>query len=304
LPTDQLSIKLEPSTPGANETVIATAESFSTDLNRATLTWRVNGTLIEQGLGRTQISFTTGSIGKTTTVSLSASLAEGTQAQKTLSITPADVDLILESNSYTHPFYKGKSLPPPNSTITLIAVPHFKTSGGARLNERNLIYTWSDTGKTLGPASGTGKNTLTVTGPQIFRNKTYTVTVRSQDGSLVATRSLTVAPSSNTVHMYEAHPLLGALLEMSLFGSVPIRGSEMSVLVEPYHFSTTERTSTNVQYSWSLNGSRTDNPGNDMGIMTLRPSGTGYAVLGVQLNGVTSYLENASSAVTLTFNAE
>src|SRR3989344_1794163 len=158
LPGEQLAINLSPSVPGPNETVTAKAESFSTDLNRATLSWYVNGKLVAQGLGEKEIEFTTGDIGKTTTVTLSASLSSGQQIQKTLSLVPADVDLILEARSYTHPFYKGRSLPPPNAPITLVAVPHFKSTGGQRLSDRNLIYTWRDGVTVLGNLSGTGRN--------------------------------------------------------------------------------------------------------------------------------------------------
>ncbi len=87
-----------------------------------------------------------------------------TSVTKDIPITPEDLDIIWQANSYVPPFYEGKALFPPVGTVSFVAMPGFIDSNGNPVNPKKLIYTWSQDTTVLGDKSGYGKNVLTVQG--------------------------------------------------------------------------------------------------------------------------------------------
>src|SRR5690606_11304016 len=60
LPTgveEQITIQQIPRIPSPGETVSITLSGYSTNLNKATITWTLNGNILNSGVGATQIQF-------------------------------------------------------------------------------------------------------------------------------------------------------------------------------------------------------------------------------------------------------
>src|SRR3989344_5610939 len=60
-----ITLTVTPEFPRANEEVVVSARGFSVDLDRAEVSWVLNGTLEKRAVGGTAFSFRAGALGKT-----------------------------------------------------------------------------------------------------------------------------------------------------------------------------------------------------------------------------------------------
>src|SRR5437868_2154660 len=70
VPQDDINITMVPENPGPNQTVSISIASYSTNIDAATITWKVNGATKQSGLGSKNFSFVTGNSNTTTTVAV------------------------------------------------------------------------------------------------------------------------------------------------------------------------------------------------------------------------------------------
>jgi hypothetical protein len=106
-----VTISITPSSPSANQAVKATVKSYITDLDKAYISWSLNDEIKARGVGKTEFSFTLGNLDTTTLISAEIGLTNGKTLNKSLTIAGTSVDLLWEAvDSYSPPFYKGKTL--------------------------------------------------------------------------------------------------------------------------------------------------------------------------------------------------
>jgi hypothetical protein len=103
-----VNVDMIPENPGPNQAVSVTLTSFATDINAASITWKVNDKTQKTGRGEKVFNFTTGGINTTTTLDIQIITAEGQLVAKTFDIKPVGVDLLWQSGSFVPPFYKVK----------------------------------------------------------------------------------------------------------------------------------------------------------------------------------------------------
>src|SRR3990167_742525 len=84
------------------------------------------------------------------------------------------VDILWQGDTYTPPFYKGKSLWSNQSRITFVAIPQ------GLGNPASLNYKWTKNGTVLGNINGIGKNTLSFTDSILSRPQTIRVDILSE----------------------------------------------------------------------------------------------------------------------------
>jgi len=68
---DYLEVTTLPKNPGPLEMVQVSLQSYLTDLNKATITWTLNGKIVKSGTGEWSLSFQNGPSGKTTRLIIS-----------------------------------------------------------------------------------------------------------------------------------------------------------------------------------------------------------------------------------------
>lgn len=270
--TDPLTLELNPQYPSPYQIVTITPQSSLIDLSASTVTFKVNGKVVQQGSGGEGASIAIGGPGSVTTVTVTA-VNNGNTYTQSLSIRPADVALIVEPNSTTHPFYEGASLVGSEGNVRIIAMPDFRTSAGTQIAASNLVYTWKNGDQVLQGNSGIGKSVLTASAPVRYRNTVVTVTVSTQDSSVVGQASVLINPGDPVVRVYENDPLLGPRYETALSSATSLSGSEATYRAVPYFFTSFP------SLTWQVNGTPSQT-GQDI---TVRPSGNGKgtAVLGV-----------------------
>lgn len=262
--TDPLTLTIDPTYPAPYSTVTITPASTLIDLSSSNITFTVNGKVVQKSSGAEPISIQLGGPGLTTTIVVSASVS-GKTYQKSITLHPADVALIEEPISTTHPFYRGAPLLASEGRVRLVALPDFRTVKGATIAPSSLVYTWRNGDQILESASGIGKSVLSATAPARYRDTTITVTVTTQDQSMVGEANIPLSPVDPFVRIYQNDPLLGPLFNQALPDSFTITDSERTFRAVPYFFSEIP------SLAWQVNGASSQS-GQDI---TVRPTGSG-----------------------------
>jgi hypothetical protein len=238
------------------------------------------------------------------TVQLIARTVDAGTIVKTLSFTPASVDLLWEAtNSYTPRFYKGKPLVAHDGGMIVQAFPNL-ISNGSRIASSNLVYSWSINGKPALDKSGVGRDTLEFAGPLLYRNAEVTLDVESRDGSIRARRTIALAPAQPTILFYRESLLLGTQLVNPIGNTTRLGQDELIVRAEPYYFSDSNNVSA-VEYEWNIDGRRIITVG-DRNVVTLRrpEEGSGRSVVSLEIKHIGKLLQFGRNRFTALFDSQ
>lgn len=236
--SEDIQLTLSPKYPGPNELVHISARSFSFNMDTTKIEWRVNNVVVKTGKGETEITVTTGAIGKPTTITVSANPPTTTSYKQTLTIWPSAVDILWHVNTYIPPTYRGKALPVRGSTVTLIAMPSLAAKAGY-YNPKTLYYEWRVNDTLFIPQSGRRKQLFTL--PITLSSnipQTISVTVRDEDKTVTQQKEVTINVREPELYFYELHPLQGPRTERAILNQFTIApDSEVQLLAVPYYAS-------------------------------------------------------------------
>lgn len=261
LGSNGLSIEVSPEYPRPYEETVVTVTSTLIHLPTSEVTISVDGKVVEKG--RTSVVIKTGAGGKSMQLRASAVSPEGTYTA-TRTIIPAEVALIVEPLSTTHPFYDGAPLVPSSGRLRIVALADLRTPSGARVSNENISYTWRVGDKLLESESGFGRNVLQATAPPRYRDAKISVTAETKDRGVNAFAQTTVSPVDPVMRLYRKDALGGTDFSSALFETLTARNKEETITAVPYFFATAP------SLSWSLNGTKSGSA-NDI---TVRSSGT------------------------------
>jgi hypothetical protein len=254
--SDAGTINLRPSTQfyEPNSQVEIEVVSRLINLNNKQITWSVNGDVVEDGFGVKSITVPTGTLTDPTTVSFVADLPEEGRVTRKLTLQPVEVDLVWEADqSYTPPFFQGKSLNPGWGNISVTAIPHIYKSDGTKYPEGDLVYRWEYNGVVYGDDSGRGQNSITVnTTP---RNNRLSVEIEAPNGEIVARDFVNIPRSDPQIKFYRQLSNRGTVLSKSLEDSVELdRRDETRITAQPYYYLSESSRGGNLNYNWMING--------------------------------------------------
>ena len=280
-----ISFKVSPENPRANQIVTVKIESFSIDLDRADrITWLVNEEVVAGGAGVKEMQFKTGELGTRSVIDVVVETIDSGTIIENITVSPAEVDLLWEADSYTPPFYKGKALPASDAEITIVAMPEFVNSNGRKLRADELIFTWEKDGKVLGSLSGRGKNSLNIVGPKIFRATSIQVDVESADGKLQGKGVEIISAVSPKIVFYENDIIFGIKYENAIRNDFTLLNEEIKVTAHPYFFSSERRTNFDFDYEWRVDGGEVSSSPDDESSIVLRQIGAGEGSAQVSLS--------------------
>jgi hypothetical protein len=242
-----INISVAPLLPGPNESVTASLDSASTDLDRSTITWSVGGKKVASGLGVKTIDLISAPQGGKTVISVNVVSPDGT-FNKSYTIDSASVDLLVQGGTYTPPFYEGRSLWTFQTRYTLFAIPHV-----AGRTANNLIFRWSKDGESLGASSGNGQSSLTLFDSILGLPQEVTLDIMTDRDTVVATKTLTLTPREPELHVYENNPLYGYRFDKEALGTFSLTDKEVTFAAFPYYFSVTKRGNSDIIYDWLTN---------------------------------------------------
>jgi hypothetical protein len=295
----QVTIDVSPQFPKANEIVNITTSAFGTNLNTATISWSINGRVIESGVGVTKFSVNSGNYGETKNVSVSIQPAGQPNITRTTTIAPQEVSIIYEAESYIPPFYKGKGLFNKEGTVKFVAMPNMTSSSGVRLNPTTLTYRWIINDTVQGSLSGYGKNFYIYRGSILGDAVKVEVEVSSADGKTKGRGIILTSPQSSEALFYEKNPLYGILYNKEISSNpFTLQDSEVTLKVEPLFLSS----KSSLEYTWAINGGVIPVPAQQDFVTLRNTTGQqGSSLISIIINNSTHLLQKVSASVPINF---
>lgn len=250
--SSDLVVSYTPKNPGPREHIEVTVRSISADLSQNTITWFVKKKKITSGIGVTSVDVQVGEVGVATAIDVVVEGKNTTQIGH-IAITPSIVDILIDSSSYTPPFYFGRALPSSGARVRLQAIPYLIDANGHTLPTNTLVYTWKRNGTVLGSLSGVGKNILTLNPPHLDTQYTISVDVSSIDRRTTGTGNTTVSLTDPSVEMYVDNPRLGILFSSALGSQAFIGDVESTLHIVPYFVGVPSPEDRSLEYVWKVN---------------------------------------------------
>ena len=247
-----LTISATPADPGPGDTVTLSVQSSLLDLSGADITWTSGGKTILEGVGATSAQVTMGPLGTPTSVSASASVA-GQSANAAVMLVPESVDLLFDASSYAPPFYKGRTLPSPASSLRVQAIPHIITASGTAAPD-TLTYTWAEDGSVLGSLSGRGRSSALLPPPPLFGSSVVSVEARTSDGAYSASASVRIPAIDPGITLYQDNPLFGIEFYNAVADRAAVADIETTFAAVPYFIAATSPDDPDLSYAWRVNG--------------------------------------------------
>lgn len=251
---DPLTLESSPQIPQPNSSINFFIDSHNIDLNNSRIIWTVNGKEELNSRGGKTFKTTAPDIGKKMTVLVNVTTEGGSNYSKSITLTPAEVDILWETDGYTPPFYKGRALYINEGSITLTAEPQFKTPDGKMINPNDIVYKWKNGSIIIGESSGRGMRSITIQGNKLLRPIEITVEAYANQYGLSAEKAIVFEPQKSDVVFYEESPLYGILWNKTLGGVFNLANTEIQIKSELFNFSANDVKNNKINYSWSING--------------------------------------------------
>jgi len=303
-----LSLSITPNIPGPNKEVVMKVEYSGIDLNRSEISWFKNEILQKKGVGERQFSFISGGLGTSDFIEVQIMAPSGKVLTQNVTIAPADVDLLWQTDSSKPPFYKGKPLNSHRSVVTFVAMPNFIDTNGNKLDPKDLFYEWKRNFEAIGNSTnGFGKNSLVIDQAKFFRKNVITVRVSDKDGIFKAEKNVSLTNHDPKILFYEKDPLLGTIYENAVVGDFTLKNEEITLVAEPFSFSGDDVYNNNIIYSWFLNGKKIQNLTENLKEITLKQGSDvekGVSSIRATFRNNKRVLQGASADVKVLFDKE
>ena len=297
-------IEFSPRYPAPGETVRLTVKSALFDIAGSDLKWEARGKTIAEGKGVDSAEVVAGALGTETAVEVTLISADLTTASARATIAPTELHLLVDSDSYLPPFYKGGARASAGTRLLLQAVPHFRL-GSTFVPASDLMYTWRRNEEVLGNISGRGKSTVIIPAPHLFGTDKVSVEVRTDDGLLSREASVSLSSSEPVLTLYEDHPLFGTLYHRALGPSASIPESEMTFAAVPLFAQARSAVDGALNFSWKVNGaSVSSNPSAPHKLTINADNSTGVALVGLEVTHATNYYLDARGFWNITFSVD
>ncbi len=259
---------VSPENPKAGEIVTISLRSFGFSLTGKVINWKVNGKPTVSALGATSYSFQLGKPGTTVTVEINLVGDNYIPKKKTLYFQSSDLDLIWQTDSYVPPFYQGKALPSPGSTIKVLAIPVMVDRLGKKIPIGSIFFDWKKDGRSYSESSGLGRNFFVFKTSPGDSSAVIGVEASVNKEKLIAAAGTNIVLKQPTLLLYENKALDGTAYQKTITGEYDLYNSEVTIKAEPYFLNWTNPSS--VFYKWLVNGDTISNNPQDPSLTTFR----------------------------------
>lgn len=168
-----------------------------------------------------------------------------------------DVDLLWQGESYTPPFYQGRSLWGVQADITFTAIPHIPAANGREADPSTLIYRWKKDGVVLGSLSGVNKRSLVLSDTVLSEPVRVKIDILLEpDTEPITGTAITVTPVTPELLVYEDNPLYGVLYNNAVGNLFILKGAEVTFSAFPLYAGVRGRNDSAEVYTW-ITGSDT-----------------------------------------------
>ncbi len=291
-----IAVTTIPENPQPYENVTIKLTSYATDLNKAFIEWRNGRELLISGYGKTIYSFV--ALGPDTVIDFFVTITppdSSDKLTKQITINPSEIEIMWEGvDSYTPPFYRGKSFPSREGLIKAIAIP---TSNTIKQGSGKISYSWKNNDNAVLGSSGYNKNSYTFTNSKLNTRENVTVVASSIDGKYNATKTINIPIVNPSIIFYKKSPTEGILYNNALTDGTFVSGEEITLVAEPYFLST--KNNNNLDYQWQINGTIIDTP-SKKSQLTVRPTSRGgYATINLIVENINVLFQKVSKTIKL-----
>jgi hypothetical protein len=287
-----LSLTLQPSYPGPNETVKVLLDDYSSGLFGSEVYWYINDTLYEAGYNQRSITTVAGDVGSRTSLKAVLVSSNGTKQVATATLAPVYLDIIIEPQTHVPHFYKGRALPSVGSIVNATAL----VNDGARfLSNSDLVYTWRINNAVIEGGPLHSKNKVSFPTPQ-GRYSTLSLEVAYPNGTIVAKRALSIPSVNPEIIFYEVNALYG-VESNALDRRYNLISPTGTLLAEPFYLDSQVFNNPDI-LEWSVNRSKNSGGGANPYEVTLEKTGfPGITNLGFHVRSTTQLLQGAKGAI-------
>lgn len=253
-----ITLSINPNIPKSGDTVKAVINSYSVDLNKSYIIWKLNDETRLSGIGKTSFSFILGEINSLNEVSVNIETVDGNTINKSLTIASNDIDLLWEAtDSYVPPFYKGKALFAREGEIKVSAIPSVY-NGENKLSKNNLSYTWEKDGNGDLKASGFGKNYFTYKNSFLDKFNTIRTTISTINNTTNVKGEIIISPTEPKVLLYKKNYNGDYIKSLNIDNNINKEGVLITAI--PYFFSPLDIRDNDLKMSWFVNGEQILDP--------------------------------------------
>lgn len=286
-----VSLESIPTYPAPESEVTLRLNAYALDPHGMTVRWFENGEEVPEAYNKREAVFQTGAAGTPLRVEVLVGTAAGIPVLVTRTITPELVDVIIEADTYTPPFYRGRALPSSGARVRAVAVTSFD-------GEAPLYYHWTLGGEVLGGAPARNQPAVSFTFPR-FRSPVLTLEITDGAGVVRGGTIVPVEQHTPQVHFYEERPLrgtAGASIE-----TLPLIGEEVTVRAEPF-FVSPELADNEAALDWRIDGRAVAGQEGAPRALTLRRTGgSGSATVTFQAVNREALQQHARGSFTVRF---
>ncbi len=289
-----LTVDLEPAFPSPEQSFTATVNDYSLPVQGAGIRWFIDGEFQPETKNQRSISLVAKPSGKKTEIELVLDLPSGRTITAKRIVEPVYLDVIIEPQTRTPAFYRGRALPSIGSQINATAVVN-----GNGIPASELLYTWRINNETLEGGAVRGKNSVSFTMPR-GKFSTLSLEVRRVTGETLAKRLLDVANNDPVLRFYEINTLLG-MSTRSVRDTFTLVGNSVTLRAEPYYLDITTYNQPDF-LEWSIDNSTTRNPGGNPYEVTLSSANLGgSSKIGFHVRNTTQVLQGVKGDFRVTY---
>lgn len=297
-PDQALQVNIVPQNPNPGDQVTITVTNDTYNLDKADISWIVNGKKAQEATGLKTFTTTLGGTGVKTDIQVDIKTVEGVEITKDLPFNLGSVGLVWEANTYIPPWYKGKALFTPQATGRVIALPQI-SSNGVIVDPSTLVYNWTDNGSEEPSLSGYGQDVYYFVGDIISRPRTIGVSVTQKNGLQTANGTITITPQQPLIEVYVNNPTYGLQYQASVGNQYNLSVPEVSFEALPFYYSASSAADSSLIYKWLSNGSSTDQTSP---FITFRnDTGKGTSLISLEIDHITNILQAAQTAFSVVF---
>ncbi|MBI5470417.1 hypothetical protein HY968_03850 [Candidatus Kaiserbacteria bacterium] len=279
-----ISITMSPLSPAAGDTVHLTAESPIFELAESMITWSIEEKTIAEGKGMTEASVTIDTKGTPIAITVSAVDQNWGIAQKSAVVSPPQIDILFDADTFVPPFYRGRVIPSAEAMLHLQALVRFMRGDGSLTPDSAIFYSWKRNGAPMGSVSGPGRSMITVPAPALFGTDTLSLDARSDDGTFSGTKSVSIPSREPIVVLYEDNPLFGILFHKAIPRTSGVAETRMTLAAIPYFATAKNADDPLLRYAWSVNGQSIGSSKTQPSELTVNADRGGVAEIGLSLS--------------------
>jgi hypothetical protein len=296
-----IDLSISPLNPTANQNVTATVSSYVIDVKNAYFVWRINDEIKSSGIGKNSFLFTVSSLGSENVVSVNVNTTQGASLTKSLVISGGEIDMLWEAvDSYSPPFYKGKTLFAKESEIKVVAMPSIY-SQNRKVSPNTLSYNWTKDSVGQSNASGFGKNFFIYKNNFLADFNEIEVSATDINSRTKVVGKINLVPFSPKILFYKKD-LHGMRIEKSLENNFFMKPEGENIVVAPYFFSPKNLNSRDLEMKWYINNDQITNT-LSKNELTIKPEEgkTGQANIRIAITNLKTLFQELEKSINVNF---